>query len=59
MTRVLFGHKANEPEYTEVLITEVEDRIEAATEWAKANGYVVRVAEIPDGKPDFSKIFSK
>ncbi len=49
--KVLFGHKANEPEYTEVLITEVEERIPAATEWAQANGYVVRIADIDLSKP--------
>jgi hypothetical protein len=54
--KVAFAHKANEPEYTEVLLTEVEERIPAATEWAKANGYVVRIAEINlDTPPTFGR----
>jgi hypothetical protein len=44
--KILFGHKAGEPEWTEELITEVEERIPAATKWAESQGYVVRVAEV-------------
>jgi len=54
--KILFGHKAGEPEYTETLITEVEERIPAATEWAEAQGYIVRVAEIDlDTPPVFGR----
>ena len=49
--RVLFGRKVGAPDYTEALITEVEERIPDATAWATANGYVVRVAEIDLSKP--------
>lgn len=57
--KVLFGHKSDEPEYTEVLITEVEERIPDATKWAESNGYTVRVAEINLSKaPDFTKILN-
>ena len=56
--KVLFGHKVDEPDYTEALITEVEERIPNATEWAEANGYVVRVAEIDlDERPDWTKVY--
>ena len=55
--KVAFARKVGAPDYTEVLLTEVEDRIPAATAWAKENGYVVRIAEIDlDVAPDFTKV---
>jgi len=55
--RVLYGRKAGEEEWMEQMITEREDQIPAASEWAKANGFVhLRVAEIDLSKPpDFTK----
>jgi len=49
--KIAFAHKRDEPSWTEILLTEVEDRIPAATQWAEANGYVVRVAEIDLTQP--------
>ena len=49
--KVAFAHKNNEPEYTEILLTEVEERIPAATEWAEANGYIVRIADVDLSTP--------
>ena len=51
MIKIAFAHKVGEPDYTEILLTEVEERIPEATAWAKANGYVVRVAEIDLSTP--------
>jgi len=58
--KILFATKKGEPDYAEQLVTEVESRIPAASEWAKANGFDrLRVAEITDGAPDFTKVFQK
>lgn len=55
MTKVLFAVKDGDEDWQEVLITEVEARIEAAKTWAEANGFGrFRVAEIGDGPPDFA-----
>lgn len=54
--KVAFARKIDEEPWQEVLLTEHEDRIEAATAWAKANGYVVRVVDIDLSKaPEFGK----
>jgi hypothetical protein len=54
--KVAFCTKIGEPEWTEELLTEVEDRIPAATKWAEERGYNVRVAEIDlSVAPDFTK----
>lgn len=54
--KVLFGRKIDEPDYTEALITEVEERIPEAEAWAADNGYVTRVAEIDiDEPPDLER----
>lgn len=37
--KLLWGTRKGEPDYMEQLITEREDRIEAATQWAKDNGF--------------------
>ena len=58
--KVAWARKKGEPESTEVLLTEHEDRIPAATKWAEANGYVVRVAEIDMTEPpDFTKTIQR
>ena len=49
--KVAFARKVGEPEYNEVLLTEAEDRIPAATKWAEENGYTVRIAEIDMNTP--------
>ena len=56
-TKVLFATKIGEPDYMEDLITEKEDRIEAAKAWAKKNGYDrFREANIDlSTKPNFTK----
>lgn len=53
--KVLYARKANEPEYMEELITENEDKFEAAKEWARGQGYTIfRVATIElDKTPNF------
>lgn len=54
MTKVLFAVKIGEPDWAEQLVTEVEDHIHLAAEWAVANGFDrLRVAVIDDGMPDF------
>ncbi len=54
--RILWAVKIGDKDYMEEVITEREDQIPAATEWAKKNGYDrFRIAEIGQGKPDFAK----
>jgi hypothetical protein len=55
--KVLFAVKENEPDYMEQLITDKEERIEAAKNWCKENGFDrLRIAEIDmNEKPDFIK----
>lgn len=54
--KVAWATKKGAPEWTEELLTEVEEDISAATKWAEENGYVVRVAEIDlDTPPEFAK----
>jgi hypothetical protein len=56
MIKVLFAVKIEDEDWQEQLITEHEDRIPDAEEWAKQNGFDrLRIAEIQDGIPDFSK----
>lgn len=54
--KILWGTKIGRPDHEEQLITEVE-RIPAAMEWAKKNGFDrLRVAAIDMSvKPDFTK----
>ncbi len=57
--KVLFAVKAGNADWQEELITEDEDRIPLAAEWAKANGFDrLRVASIDDNPPDFSKVIN-
>ena len=49
--RVAYCRKPDEPEWDEIILTECEDRIPAATAWAEAQGYIVRVAEYDLSKP--------
>lgn len=53
--RVLFAVKINDPDYAEQLITEQEQYIVSAKEWAIRNGFNrLRIAEINlTEKPDF------
>jgi hypothetical protein len=57
MTRVLFAVRKGEPDWAEVLVTEVAERIPAARAWAEANGFDrLREVEIDDNTPpDFTK----
>ena len=59
--KVLYGHKDNEPEYMEDIITEHEDRFDTAKEWAMGQGYTsFRIAEIdPNTPPDFTGAITK
>lgn len=56
--KILFAVKIGDEDWQEQLITEVEERIEAASEWAKANGFdrlrVVEVSDEPE-MPDFAE----
>lgn len=58
---VLYGCKIGQPDYMEEVITEHEDRIEAARKWAENNGYDrLRVATIDLGTPpDFKKTINR
>lgn len=50
--KVLWAVKIGAPDWAEDVITEHEDQIEAASAWAKANGYDrLRVAEVDLGSP--------
>jgi hypothetical protein len=55
--KILFAVKIGAEDWEEQLITEVEDKIPAASTWAIANGFDrLRVAEIDlTEKPDFRK----
>lgn len=57
MVKVLFATRVNQPDWEEQLITEYEERIPAAIEWAKNNGFDrIRIAVLDMSiKPDFSK----
>ena len=53
--KVLFAVRCGAEDWQEELITEVEERIPAATLWAEANGFNrLRVATLEDGPPDFA-----
>jgi hypothetical protein len=56
---VLWGVKVGDPDWKEVLITNNPDRIDAARQWALANGYDrLRVASIDmSTRPEFTKTF--
>ena len=54
--KILFAVKIGDEDWQEQLITDAEDRIPAASEWARANGFDrLRVADIDDTPPDFIK----
>lgn len=60
-TRCLWATRKGEPDHMEQLITEQADKIEAASVWAKANGFDrLRVSSF-DGKtlPDFTKAINR
>lgn len=54
-TKILFAVRIGDEDWQEQLITEVPERIPAAAEWARANGFDrLRIAEIDlSQKPDF------
>jgi hypothetical protein len=55
VAKVLFAVRVGNEDWQEELITDVEDRIEAASKWALANGFDrLRVATIDEGPPDFA-----
>ncbi len=59
MAKILFAVRIGDEDWQEQLVTEYEDQIPAASEWALANGFDrLRVAEIPDGPPDFTKVLN-
>jgi hypothetical protein len=54
-TKVLFAVRIGDEDWQEQVITEVPERIEAASEWARNNGFDrLRVATISDEFPDFA-----
>ena len=59
--KILFAVRVGSEDWEEELITEVEDRIPAASEWAKANGFDrLRIASIDlDVPPDFRNVLSR
>lgn len=55
ITRCLWATKKGAPDWQEQLITEVAERIPAASEWAKANGFDrLRVSDFDGSAPDFA-----
>lgn len=58
--RVLWATKIGDPDYMEQLITEDPAKIEAATAWAKANGFDRLRTSVDDGSaPDFGKVVNR
>lgn len=59
--KILWGTRKGNEDWQEELITEQSDKIEAASAWARANGFDrLRVSEFTEGeKPDFTKVLSK
>ena len=54
MSKILWAVKIGDEDWEEQVITEYEDRIPSAAEWAVANGFDrLRIAVIDDGMPDF------
>lgn len=55
--KVLFAVRKGDADWQEQLITEQPDKIQAASEWAKKNGFDrLRIADIDlSTKPDFTK----
>jgi len=54
--KILWATKIGAPDYEEQLITEVEARIEAASTWARNNGFDrLRISEFNGEKPNFVK----
>jgi hypothetical protein len=59
MIKILFAVRKENEDWQEELITDVEERIPLASEWAEANGFDrLRVAVIDDGPPDFSSVLN-
>lgn len=60
-TKALFAVRVGQPDYMEDLITDKEELIEQAKEWALKNGFDrPRIAVINlDTPPDFTKTISK
>ena len=60
-TKILWATRVGAPSWQEQLITEIEERIPAASAWAKANGFDrLRVSTFAEGtKPDFTKVLNQ
>lgn len=60
MARILWAVRIGNEDWEEELITEVESRIPAASEWAKANGFDrLRIADVDlSVKPDFRNVLA-
>lgn len=58
---ILWGHKRNEPDYFEHIITEKSELIEQASIWALSNGFdLVRIQEFNlNVKPNFINTLNK
>lgn len=59
--KILFGIRKGAPDYAEELITEKPERIDAAREWAKGQGFDrFRIAQIDLSQaPDFKGAVNK
>lgn len=54
---ILYAVRIGNEDWQEEIITTVADRIPAATEWAKANGFDrFRVSTFDGSSPDFTKV---
>ena len=60
-TRCLWATRKGAPDWQEELITEQADKIPAASEWAKANGFDRLRVSTFDGKtlPDFTQTLNR
>lgn len=58
--RILWATKVGAPEWQEQLITEQGDKIEAASAWAKANGFDrLRVSTFDGRAPNFARTINR
>lgn len=57
--KILFATKIGNEDWQEEIITEAEEQIPAASKWATENGFDrLRIADIDDGPPDFTKVLN-
>ena len=59
--KILWGIRKGAEEWKEELLTEVEERIPAAKEWAQKNGFDrFRISEYTENEmPDFTGVLNK